>query len=177
MTTSLCLIYYCWGWGLMDTLVPSSQTTLSWRWELYISQPDRLSDLNLLVLNVTPTCLWGSNASCLIIYLTTIWLQLSQLYFLEAVHILHNRWLGLGVIHIQETKKIVAPISDSPKPPPQRVTMTFPVVNSARCVAFVSTGGSKAPVLKVTFRHWNWTYTTHIQCHKNLLFPWHNKSV
>lgn len=49
---------------------------------------------------------------------------------------------------LEEKQKIVAPISDSPKPPPQRVTMTFPVVNSAHCVAFVSTGGSKAPVLK-----------------------------
>ncbi|CAL9693177.1 unnamed protein product [Knipowitschia caucasica] len=49
---------------------------------------------------------------------------------------------------LEETEKIVAPISDSPKPPPQRVTMTFPTVNAARCVAFVSTGGSKAPILK-----------------------------
>uniref|UniRef100_A0A673WGX0 6-phosphogluconolactonase n=1 Tax=Salmo trutta TaxID=8032 RepID=A0A673WGX0_SALTR len=42
--------------------------------------------------------------------------------------------------------KIVAPIGDSPKPPPQRVTMTFPMMNLAHCVVFVSTGGSKAPV-------------------------------
>ena len=49
----------------------------------------------------------------------------------------------------QETSVTVAPISDSPKPPPCRVTLTYPVINAARCAMFVSAGASKAEMVQV----------------------------
>ncbi|WBW75229.1 6-phosphogluconolactonase Pgk1 [Schizosaccharomyces osmophilus] len=43
----------------------------------------------------------------------------------------------------------VAPITDSPKPPKERITLTIPVVTHALSVAFVTTGAAKQDILPV----------------------------
>lgn len=50
---------------------------------------------------------------------------------------------------LKETTNWICSIEDSPKPPPQRVTVSLPVLNNAKNVAFLVTGKNKAPVLKV----------------------------
>lgn len=53
---------------------------------------------------------------------------------------------------LSETSRWVAPITDSPKPPPNRITLTFPVLNSmTRNVVFCGAGVSKQPILKGVF--------------------------
>lgn len=49
----------------------------------------------------------------------------------------------------QEENSLVAPIENSPKPPPQRVTLTLPAINNAKNVAFITSGENKAQVIQV----------------------------
>ncbi|CAN1823728.1 Probable 6-phosphogluconolactonase 1 [Linum perenne] len=48
---------------------------------------------------------------------------------------------------LNEKEEWVTFITDSPKPPPERITFTLPVINSASNVAIVATGESKADAL------------------------------
>jgi 6-phosphogluconolactonase len=53
---------------------------------------------------------------------------------------------------LTEMSRSVAPIEDSPKPPPRRITLTFLVLNTqTRHVIFCGTGQSKSPVLQAVF--------------------------
>ncbi|GJS74643.1 probable 6-phosphogluconolactonase 4, chloroplastic [Tanacetum coccineum] len=48
-----------------------------------------------------------------------------------------------------EKQKWVTNLTDSPKPPPQRITFTFPLINSSSKIAMVVTGGAAADAVKV----------------------------
>ncbi|KAI2612652.1 nagb/rpia/CoA transferase-like protein [Hypoxylon fragiforme] len=56
---------------------------------------------------------------------------------------------------LRETDAWVAPIDDSPKPPPRRITLTLPVVTHAVKIAFIATGDAKRDIMKEIFEQGN----------------------
>ncbi|VVC95757.1 unnamed protein product [Leptidea sinapis] len=53
---------------------------------------------------------------------------------------------------LEETALMVAPITDSPKPPPERITLTYPVINNARNCIFAVCGSGKSEIIKRIFK-------------------------
>jgi len=60
----------------------------------------------------------------------------------------HTASLFPGHELLSEEDRWVAYIEDSPKPPPRRITFTYPVINHAARVAFVASGAGKASTLQ-----------------------------
>ncbi|KAI0603041.1 6-phosphogluconolactonase [Biscogniauxia sp. FL1348] len=56
---------------------------------------------------------------------------------------------------LRETDAWVAPIEDSPKPPPKRITLTLPVITHSVRVAFIATGAAKKEIMKQIFEEGN----------------------
>lgn len=48
----------------------------------------------------------------------------------------------------EPTEALVLPVDDAPKPPPTRITFTFPLINQARQVVFLIAGADKAATLQ-----------------------------
>jgi 6-phosphogluconolactonase len=53
---------------------------------------------------------------------------------------------------LKTTDRLITFITDSPKPPPKRITMTFPLINNARHSCFAICGAGKSEIVRKIFR-------------------------
>jgi 6-phosphogluconolactonase len=64
----------------------------------------------------------------------------------------HTASLFPGNPALREAKALVAQVHNAPKPPPERLTLTLPVLNAARAVLFMVQGASKKDALARVLR-------------------------
>jgi 6-phosphogluconolactonase len=65
----------------------------------------------------------------------------------------HTASLFPGHELLAEEDRWVAYLEDSPKPPPKRITFTYPVINHAARVVFVASGKEKVDMLSMVLDH------------------------
>ena len=75
----------------------------------------------------------------------------------------HTASLFPGHPALQEEHALIAAIHDAPKPPPERLTLTLPVLNAARAVLFMVQGASKREALARVFRRDPALPASHVQ--------------
>ena len=59
----------------------------------------------------------------------------------------HTASLFPGRPELEEGERLVVKVEGAPVPPPRRITMTLPLLNRARSVVFLATGGEKAGIV------------------------------
>jgi 6-phosphogluconolactonase len=64
----------------------------------------------------------------------------------------HTASLFPGDPALREAQALVAAVHDAPKPPPERLTLTLPVINAARALLFMVQGASKRDALARVLR-------------------------
>ena len=75
----------------------------------------------------------------------------------------HTASLFPGSPVLRETQALVAAVHDAPKPPPERLTLTLPVINAARAVLFMVQGASKREALGGVLRRDPGLPASHVQ--------------